>query len=276
MRLVRYLSAKEPFWGIVRDHEVVPLESAGDGDEAVRQILTTGSSPATARSAAPKVRLEDIRFMPPLLRDAKVICIGLNYKSHVEETGRDVAQWPSFFLRPHDSLVGHGAPIFRPRASTHFDYEGELALVIGRTARHVAQDSAMTHVAGYTCLNDGSVRDFQKHSVAAGKNFWRSGSCGPWIVTADDVGDPQRLRLRTRLNGDTMQDASTSLLIHSLPKIVSYLSQVMELAPGDIVATGTPAGVGSRRTPPLWMKAGDRVEVEIEHVGVLGNPVQDE
>jgi 2-keto-4-pentenoate hydratase/2-oxohepta-3-ene-1,7-dioic acid hydratase in catechol pathway len=211
-----------------------------------------------------------------LLPSANVYCIGLNYKSHVEETARDLPAQPSVFVRVQSSLVGHGQDLVRPHVSGNFDFEGELALVIGKPGRHISEADALSHVAGLTCFNDGSIRDFQKHSVTAGKNFEHSGSCGPFIVTLDAIPDPSKMTLTTRLNGQVVQESSTDMLIYSLPKIISYISSFTRLETGDVIATGTPAGVGARRNPPLWMKAGDRIEVEIGGLGSLTNGIVDE
>ncbi len=177
------------------------------------------------------------------------------------------------FIRTQASIVAHGAGMVRPTISDNFDYEGELTVVIGRAGRLISQADALKHVAGYTCFNDGSIRDFQKHSTTSGKNFEASGACGPWIVTADELPDPSKLTLVTRLNGTEVQRSTTDLLIHSIPRIIEYISIITTLEPGDIIATGTPAGVGSRRTPPLWMKPGDTIEVDISGIGVLSNPI---
>jgi 2-keto-4-pentenoate hydratase/2-oxohepta-3-ene-1,7-dioic acid hydratase in catechol pathway len=244
------------------------------GGEAEALAVLRGARVAAAGSTLFDVA--DARMLPPLVAGATIFCIGLNYRSHVEEVGRDLPPQPSVFLRTHDSVVGDGANLIRPHVSSAFDFEGELALVIGLPGRYIPEERAMAHVAGYTCFMDGSLRDFQKHSVTAGKNFWRTGACGPEVVACDEIGRPDRIGLRTRLNGEVVQDASTELLIYSIPQIVAYLSTITELRTGDIVATGTPSGVGARRTPPLWMKAGDRLEVEIDGVGVLSNHVADE
>jgi len=183
---------------------------------------------------------------------------------------------PSVFSRLHNTLVAHGGDIVRPRASTHFDYEGELAIVIGERCRHVPRAGALSVIAGYTCFIDGSVRDFQKHSVFAGKNFPATGPLGPWMVTSDAIGDPQRLELTTRLNGTVVQHDTTDHMIFDVATLIEYLSTVTWLEPGDIIATGTPDGVGTGRTPPLWMKSGDRLEVEISGIGTLGVNVVDE
>jgi 2-keto-4-pentenoate hydratase/2-oxohepta-3-ene-1,7-dioic acid hydratase in catechol pathway len=177
------------------------------------------------------------------------------------------------FLRLADTLLGHGQALVRPRISDKFDFEGELAVVIGRPGRHVSEADALGHVAGYTCFVDGSVRDYQKFSVTSGKNFPATGPLGPVMVTADEIGDPARLTLVTRLNGREMQRSGTDLLIYSIAQIIKFVSDFTSLAPGDIIATGTPAGVGHRRTKPVWMKPGDILEVEISGIGTLRNPV---
>jgi 2-keto-4-pentenoate hydratase/2-oxohepta-3-ene-1,7-dioic acid hydratase in catechol pathway len=212
-------------------------------------------------------------LLVPFDTQARIFCIGVNYRSHVTETHREVEPQPSVFIRTQASVVAHGAGMVRPSSSDNFDYEGELTVVIGRRGRLISQADALSHVAGYTCFNDGSVRDFQKHSTTSGKNFEASGACGPWIVTSDELPDPTSLTLVTRLNGTEVQRSTTDLLIHSIPRIIEYISTMTSLEPGDIIATGTPAGVGSRRTPPLWMKPGDTIEVDITSIGVLRNPI---
>lgn len=220
----------------------------------------------------------DVRFLPPIPEPGKIICVGLNYRAHIAETGRDMPTYPSIFTRYPASLVGHGEGLVRPRASDRFDYEGELAFVIGKAGRHIPAAQAMDHIAGFTCLNDGSIRDFQRHTSQfwPGKNFAKSGSVGPWLVTPDEVGDPAGLTLETRLNGEIVQSTSVGDLLFDIPALVNYLSSVIDLLPGDVVATGTPGGVGLFRDPPLWMKRGDVVEVEITNIGTLSNPVVDE
>jgi len=192
--------------------------------------------------------------------------------------GRERPDYPVIFVRFASSLVGHGSAMLRPRASVQFDFEGELAVVIGRRARHVQRAQALDFVAGYSCFNDGSVRDYQRHGPqwTPGKNFERSGAFGPWLVTADEIPDPRRLHLQTRLNGQVVQDEDVAELCFDIPQLIEYCSTWTELLPGDVLVTGTPGGVGAGRTPPLWMRAGDRVEVEISGVGVLANPIADE
>lgn len=273
MRLLRFLHGAVPRWGVLGAEGIQPLGGHGDGEAEARALLLEGGAVQAAARNAP-IPLQQAQLLPPLLSGATLYCIGLNYKSHVDETGRDLPPNPALFTRTPASVVGHGQALLAPRNSEQFDFEGEVAVVIGRGGRHVPTTAAMAHVAGYTAFNDGSVRDFQKHSVAAGKNFHRSGACGPWITTADELPDPSAIELCTRLNGEVVQSASTALLIYSIPTIVSYVSAFAELVPGDIIATGTPAGVGARRNPPLWMKAGDVIEVEVGGIGLLRNPVE--
>jgi 2-keto-4-pentenoate hydratase/2-oxohepta-3-ene-1,7-dioic acid hydratase in catechol pathway len=194
------------------------------------------------------------------------------------EMGRDRPDYPVIFTRFADSIVGHEAPMVRPYVSERYDFEGELAVIIGRRARHVRRDEALGYVAGYSCFNDGSVRDYQRHGPqwTPGKNFHASGAFGPWMVTADEQPDPRAFRLRTLLNGEVMQQESVAELCFDVPALIEYCSIWAELAPGDVIVTGTPGGVGAGRTPPVWMKAGDVVEIEITGVGTLRNPIVDE
>ena len=185
---------------------------------------------------------------------------------------------PTLFVRFPDSHVGHGQPMIRPAASGEYDFEGELAFIVGRGGRHVPASRAMDCIAGYSCYNDGSIRDFQRHTTqfTPGKNFWRSGAFGPWMVTDDDIPDPAALHLETRLNGTVMQSAPTSDLLFDIPQLVEYISTVFPLRAGDVVSTGTTGGVGKARKPPVFLKPGDRIEVEVSGIGVLSNPIEDE
>ena len=232
---------------------------------------------AGAMPAAPRLALDAVTLLPPVPRPNRVICVGLNYNKHIAEMGRDPGQYPAIFLRFPDSLVGHGQAMVRPRASTHYDFEGEFAVVIGKGGRHIAAADALAAIAGYTIFNDGSLRDWQGHATqfTPGKNFWHSGACGPWMVTRDAF-DPGHATLRTRLNGAVMQEASLDDLRFPVPYLIEYLSTIFPLLPGDIIATGTPGGVGAGRTPKLWMQPGDRIEVEIEGLGTLANPIAQE
>lgn len=222
--------------------------------------------------------VEDVRFAPCIPNPDKVICIGVNFRPHIEEMGHDLPQYPVVFVRFAGSQTGHGCPVVRPTASEQFDYEGELGVVIGKRARHVSREFALDYVAGYCCFMDGSVRDWQYQGLqfTPGKNFDRSGSMGPCLVTADEIPDPSTLRLTTRINGKVRQEGRISDLVFDVPALLEYCSTFTELLPGDVIATGTPGGVGAAAKPPQWLKAGDLVEVEIPGVGLLVNPVMDE
>jgi len=231
-----------------------------------------------AREAKATLAWADLELLPVVPDPQKILCVGINYLEHVKETGRDIPEKPTIFTRFADSQTAHNAAIVRPAASGNLDFEGELAVVIGRHARHVKAANAFDYVAGYSCYNDGSVRDWQRHAsqFTPGKNFPRTGGFGPWLVTADELGDPSRLSLTTRLNGEVVQHATTDDLIFDVPALIEYCSTFTELGPGDVIITGTTGGVGAFRQPPLWMKAGDVVEVEISKIGVLKNTIVDE
>ena len=269
-------------FGLVAGDGVIDAGKRLDGEfGGLRDVLIAGALPALKRlaSAKPDYALTDIAYLP-VIPDAaaKLLCVGINYMPHIKEMGRERPEYPVLFVRFADSIVGHDQPLLRPRESERFDYEGELAVVIGKRARRVAKAQAFDYVAGYACFNDGSVRDYQRHSQqwTPGKNFHRSGSFGPWLVTTDETPDPSRLRLRTRLNGEVMQNESVAELCFDIPALIAYCSIWTQLEPGDVIVTGTPGGVGAGRTPPVWMKAGDSVEVEISGLGVLRNAVVDE
>jgi len=223
-------------------------------------------------------RATEIQFSPPIVSADKILCVGVNYRPHIEEMGREIPDQPVVFVRFSASLVGHRQPIIRPKVSEQFDFEGELAVIMGKHARHVSRDRALDHVAGYCCFMDGSVRDWQRHTpqFTAGKNFHQSGAIGPYLVTADEIPDPSVLQLTTFVNGVAMQHGRVSELVFDIPALIEYCSTFTELLPGDVIATGTPGGVGAARTPPVWLRADDMVEVEIPGVGRLRSPVRDE
>jgi 2-keto-4-pentenoate hydratase/2-oxohepta-3-ene-1,7-dioic acid hydratase in catechol pathway len=229
-----------------------------------------------AQKDAPALKAKDVRFLPVIPNPGKILCVGLNYVSHRTETKRPETEHPSIFTRFADTQVGHLAPVLRPSFSTRFDYEGELAVIIGRGGRHIAEKDVSAHIAGYSCYNDVSVRDWQRHTAqwTPGKNFPNTGAFGPALVTPDEIPDLGACKLTTRLNGQVMQQAPISDLIFTIPVIVSYVSKFTPLNPGDVIATGTPGGVGDRREPPVYMKDGDVVEVEIDRIGLLRNVAQ--
>lgn len=280
MKLLSFRAEGRALYGALVGDGVVDLsDRVGDRFPTLRSALAGGALPELdriARGTPPDYALKDIAFAPVITAPDKILCIGLNYRTHAAEMARELPAQPSVFSRLHNTLVAHGDTLPRPRASTNFDFEGELAVIIGRGGRHISAEGALRHVAGYSCFLDGSVRDFQKHSVTAGKNFPRTGPLGPWMVTADEISDPTALTLVTRLNGTEVQRDTVDHLIYSIPTLIAYLSTITPLEPGDVIATGTPHGVGAGRTPPLWMKAGDMIEVDISGIGVLRNTVVDE
>jgi 2-keto-4-pentenoate hydratase/2-oxohepta-3-ene-1,7-dioic acid hydratase in catechol pathway len=226
-----------------------------------------------AASRSPVVDLTDVRLELPLDSRNKIICVGLNYRDHVGEFAPEIPKEPALFLRHIDSLVGPTDPLVAPTASPSYDYEGEIALVIGRSGRNIAPENALEQVLGYSCFMDGSVRAFQRHSITAGKNFWRSGAMGPWIVTADEVREIGTLKLETRIDGEMVQSTTADKMIFDVPTIIAYCSIWTQLNPGDVISTGTPAGVGAFRKPPRWLNVGETVEVSVSGVGVLQNKI---
>ncbi|WP_446654575.1 fumarylacetoacetate hydrolase family protein [Blastomonas sp.] len=263
-------------YGIVKDDGIIDVGARlGLPLEAV---LENASLLARYANCAADLMLGDVTLLPPVPNSGRIICVGLNYRTHIEETGNAVPLHPILFPRYPSSLVGQGAAMIRPKVSERFDYEGELAVIIGKPGRHVAAERAMDHVAGYACFNDGSIRDFQRHTsqFLPGKNFDRSGSFGPWLVTPDEVGDVNALNLTTRLNGSVVQQSGIDDLLFGVEALIAYVSQIWEIRPGDVIATGTTGGVGAARNPPLWMKPGDLIEVEIDRLGILSNPIVDE
>jgi 2-keto-4-pentenoate hydratase/2-oxohepta-3-ene-1,7-dioic acid hydratase in catechol pathway len=275
MKLASYLLDGEEAFGIVTDAGIVTASRQGGGTHrTLREALAVGGLEALRRGATGKpIKLADVKFLPLIPQPDKIVCVGINYRDHAAETGRSVEPQPQIFMRLANTLIGHEGAMVRPSVSECFDFEGELAVVIGKRGRYVPAAQALDYVAGYTCFIDGSVRDFQKHAVAAGKNFPASGPLGPWMTTADEIPDPSKLTLVTRLNGEEVQRSGLDMLINTVPQVVAYVSTITPLEPGDIIATGTPAGVGHKRSPPLWMKPGDTIEVEISSVGTLRNRI---
>jgi 2-keto-4-pentenoate hydratase/2-oxohepta-3-ene-1,7-dioic acid hydratase in catechol pathway len=232
----------------------------------------------TVKGVKPDFRLDEVTFLPVIPNPDKIVCVGLNYETHRAETGRPATEHPAIFIRFADTQIGHGQPIVRPRVSSQLDYEGELAVIIGRGGRYIPEAEALSHIAGYACYNDVTVRDWQRHTpqFTPGKNFPATGAFGPWMVTADEAGDPRNLQLTTRLNGKVVQQARIGEMIFPIERLVAYVSSFTPLRPGDVICTGTPGGVGFKRQPPLFMEPGDLVEVELSGIGILGNRVQDE
>lgn len=244
-------------------------------------VLQAGALPKLAealKGAKPDVTAESVKFLPVIPNPPKIICIGINYEEHRAETGRDPTLRPPVFARFANSQVGHQGAILLPPESEKLDYEGEIAVIIGKAGRRISEKDSWDHIAGYSCYNDGSVRDWQWATTqwTAGKNFAATGGFGPWMVTADEIPAETELTLITRLNGVEMQHTTTDLMVHSIPKLIAHLSTWVPLAPGDVIVSGTPGGVGARRDPPVWMKPGDMVEIEVSRVGVLRNTIEDD
>ncbi len=277
MKLCSFQAGETSSYGIVSGDGIIDLGKRYPDSTSLRHFLGQQGLEAVQshQGDAPDHSLEAVTLNPVITDPDKIVCVGLNYHEHVQETGRTVTEKPVLFSRFAGSQVGHGAPLIKPLESDKFDYEGELAVIIGRGGRRISESEALDHVAGYACYNDGSVRDWQRHThqFLPGKNFAGTGGFGPWMVTADEIPDPAALTLTTRLNDEIVQQAGCNLMIHSVPTLIAYISTILPLLPGDVIVSGTPGGVGARRNPPLWMRDGDRVEVEITSIGSLINPV---
>jgi 2-keto-4-pentenoate hydratase/2-oxohepta-3-ene-1,7-dioic acid hydratase in catechol pathway len=279
MKLVSYTANGNDAYGIARDDGIVNLTSRiGDTYPDIKSLIAGDgmtAAAAAADGASTDQSLDGVTYRPVIENPDKIICVGLNYKAHREETGRAPTDNPALFLRFADTQTGHNQPMIKPSNSDKFDYEGELAVIIGKSGRHVKAADYASIIAGYSIYNDGSVRDFQSHTIqwTAGKNFPKTGGFGPWMVTADELGDPTQLELTTRLNGAVLQNTTTDLMIFDIPTLIEYITSFTELRAGDVISTGTPGGVGNKRDPQIFMKDGDTVEVEISKIGTLVNPI---
>ncbi|WP_019832864.1 fumarylacetoacetate hydrolase family protein [Sphingomonas sp. PR090111-T3T-6A] len=277
MKFISFRFAGLARWGVLRDDgAVIDLSGAGLG-ATLREAIGGGLIGAARDRAAksePLCRSDQVELDSPLPDAGKILAVGANYSDHAAEMNRDVGGDPQFFIRLPSSLVPHGAPILKPRVSDHLDYEGELAIVVGKPGRHIALADALDHIAGYTIFNDGTIRDYQQVSLPVGKNFDASGSIGPWFVPADQVRFP--LTLETRVNGEVRQHNNTDNFTFGPARLIEYASRFTRLEAGDIIASGTPAGVGARRVPPSWLKAGDVLEVEISQIGTLRHEIAHE
>lgn len=288
MKLVSFFHAGQIHYGAVKNNKVIDL-SARLGSlypDIISFIAHDGKS--VAQSLINEVdgdfNYADLDLLPVVPHPQKILCAGLNYHDHVDEANRTVGNRKApdramIFARWPESLTGHNKPIMRPKISHMLDWEAELLVVIGKsTGRYVPKDKTLDYVFGYSCLNEACLRDYQRHSsqINPGKNFEKTGANGPWMVTADEIGDPMNLNIEMRLNGQTMQKANTAQMIHSIQAIIEYITEWMPLNPGDLIASGTMGGVGFARTPPIFMKPGDIAEVEIEKIGILRNTIEDE
>jgi len=284
MRFATFELRGRQSYGVVRDDGVVDLGRRLGARLPTLKALVAAGWPQEALAAAQgpvDCQEADISYLPPIPDPAHIWCLALNYVEHHDEVqgaGRvqELPKQPAVFMRWADSFTGHRHPLRHPGVSEQFDYEGELAVVIGRPGRHVSESDAMAHVAGYTILNDGSVRDWQFHTrqITPGKNFHHSGSIGPWLVRREDIGDVYDLTIKTTLNGQVVQNGKTADMVHKIERFIAYVSTITPLVPGDVLATGTPSGVGFSRKPPLWMKVGDVCEISIDGIGTLSNRVE--
>ncbi|MDN4589810.1 5-carboxymethyl-2-hydroxymuconate isomerase [Xenophilus aerolatus] len=282
MKLLSYSHRGEARWGALAGDRIVDLHAASQGRYATLRSalaeLDLAAIESLANAATPQLALADVTLLPVIPDAPRIFCVGLNYEEHRVEARREKTGQPTIFLRVASSQVGHGQPLVIPSESQQVDYEGEIAIVIGRGGRRIREADAWAHIAGYAPYNDGSVRDWQAHTTqwTPGKNFPATGGFGPWMVTRGEIGDGQVLALRTRLNGEVVQQATTEQLIFPMPGLVAYISSFTPLEPGDVIVTGTPGGVGFKRQPPLYLRPGDVVEVEVQDVGTLSNLVRAE
>ena len=279
MKFVTYRQQGTARLGVLDGDKLVPLAFTDLGAALEQGVDVIAAGKAALASAAPRLPLAGIEYAVPVLRPGKIVCLGLNYYDHAKEGGREKPEYPWFFYRGASSFVPHGAAGIRPRVSERFDYEAEMAVIIGKKAKHLSQDEALGCVFGYSVFNDMSVRDYQKKTPqwTIGKNFDATGGFGPVVVTADELEPGATgLRIQSRLNGKVMQDANTTDMIWGVAETIKLLTECMTLEPGDVIVMGTPAGVGQARTPPVWMKHGDTIEIEIEKIGILSNPIKDE
>ena len=281
MKLMSFVHQGWHSYGVAAEDFVADVGAVIGNKAPTLKDLLSGPGVEAARGAfatAPKIPLSSVSFEPVVVDPSKILCVGVNYATHLAESGIPRPEKPMIFVRFANSQVGHGRPMLRPPESVKFDYEGELAVIIGKKARRVPREQALDYVAGYACYNDGSIRDWQRHTsqFTPGKTFPGTGGFGPWLVTTDEIPDPAALTLETRLNGEVMQSAPISDLVFDVSALVAYCSVFTCLEPGDVIVTGTTGGVGAFRNPPVWMKPGDVVEIEISRIGVLRNAIEDE
>lgn len=275
MKLASFVHQGIRSYGIVKADGVINLgQRLGDRYSDLKSLLAADalSEAQQLSGEATDLRFDDLNFLPVIENPGKILCVGMNYAEKRKEFDQHNPA-PTLFVRFADSQTGHNAPVLKPRHSSEFDYEGELAVIIGKGGENISRDTALSHVAGYSCYMDGSARDWQHTWFTAGKNWRQTGAFGPWMTTADEIPDPHQLTIRTWLNGRMVQDDTTASMIHKVAELIEYISTFTSLTPGDVIITGSPGGVGKKRNPPLFMKAGDRIEVEIENIGHLSNVI---
>ena len=281
MKFVSFLLKGQAKFGIFDGKNLTDLTGKIKDANTLKELISNkGIQEAKeyAKKNPGDISLDQIEYLPVIPNPGKIICVGLNYSEHVKETGRTVEQNPVIFLRVPESQTAHKQPIQRPKVSTHLDYECEMAVIMGEAGKHIKPENALRHIVGYSCYNESTVRDWQQHTrqFGMGKNFEKTGSFGPHMVLAENISDYTKLSIQTRLNGKVMQQAKLSQLIFDIPTLISYISKAIPWRAGDVLVTGTPGGVGFKRKPPIFMKEGDQVEVEISEIGILSNIIKDE
>lgn len=281
MKLISFKHNNEESFGVVTDQGVVDLKKQfNDKYNNLKSFLQDNGAEKLHSVNLDQVdyQLEDVKLLPVITNPEKIICAGVNYDEHRIEANREKTEYPTIFFRVAESQIAHEDPIILPIESDKLDYEGEIAVVIGKEARRVSEEEALDYIVGYSNYNDATIRDWQRHAHqwGPGKNFNGTGAFGPWLVTKDEIADDEVLELETRVNGEVMQKADTDLLIFSIRELISYCSKFTTLRPGDVIVTGTPGGVGFKRTPPYYLKDGDVVEIEVSKIGILRNTVQAE
>jgi 2-keto-4-pentenoate hydratase/2-oxohepta-3-ene-1,7-dioic acid hydratase in catechol pathway len=282
MKLISFLNQGVHSYGVVNGDDVLDLTSIlGAQAQDLKTLIAKDLFGAVAEAASkhqPTLKFSQLELLPVIPNPGQIFCIGLNYGEHVRETGKEITESPAIFLRLPESQVAHGQDILRPAESHRLDYEAEIAIVIGKGGRRIKEEDAWDHIAGYSCYNDGSVRDWQVATSqwTPGKNFYKTGGFGPWLVTSDEIAPGQVMHIQTILNGQVLQDTTTDKMIHSIPRQIAYISTFTPLKPGDVIVTGTPGGVGNKRNPQIFMKPGDVCEIVVEAIGTLRNGIRDD
>tara|TARA_B100000686_G_C16743893_1_gene948266 strand:+ start:1150 stop:2001 length:852 start_codon:yes stop_codon:yes gene_type:complete len=281
MKFLSFLLNGEAKFGVCDKKRITDLTAKIGGANTLKELILNKSINEAKKYVLKNpgnIRLNQIEYLPVIPDPGKIVCVGLNYSDHVKETGRKIEQNPVIFFRVPESQTAHNQPIQRPKVSTYLDYECEMAVIMGNAGKHIKSENALKHIVGYSCYNESTIRDWQQHTgqFGMGKNFEKTGSFGPHMVLAENISDYKNLSIQTRLNGEVMQNAKLSQLIFDIPTLISYISKAIPWRAGDVLVTGTPGGVGFKRKPPIFMKDGDKVEVEISEIGVLSNIIKDE